>query len=210
MADRRPELAYEADVARGHRQVVTSAIVLGSATVAAKVAALGKDWLVARQLGAGDALDAFLVAFLLPSYAVVVLGHSFASAYVPIYLRVLEREGLPAARHLTARVLAAGTALLVFVTLGLALTAPWLLPLVGASFDGEKMLGSGRDRLVLTPEMEPGHDFKFQLHAEWQQNGQPVTEVREGHITAGQLVVVDFTKPAPKSDDAAPPAPATK
>ena len=123
----------------GHRRVLSAAAMLGGATVLAKLAALAKDWLVARQLGAGDELDAYLVAFLIPSYAVVVLAHSFASAFVPTYIRVWQQQGLATAQRLTSRVLAAGALGLVIVTLVLLATARFVLPMVGMGFDAAKL-----------------------------------------------------------------------
>jgi putative peptidoglycan lipid II flippase len=131
--------AAEPDAPAGHRRVVSSAAMLGGATVLAKLAALAKDWLVARQLGAGDELDAYFIAFLLPSYAVVVLAHSFAAAFVPTYARVWTSHGLAAAQQLAGRVIAAGAGVLVIVTLVLLASTRYLLPLVGASFDAEKL-----------------------------------------------------------------------
>ena len=83
-------------VAASGRRVLVSVATLGGATVLVKLVAFMKDLLVARQLGAGDELDAYLVALVLPSYGVAILGHSFAMAFVPTYLRV-EREDSPAA-----------------------------------------------------------------------------------------------------------------
>ena len=81
------------------------------------------------------------------------------------------------------------------------------------SFDGQKMLGTGKDRLILTPTVEPGHDFKYQIQAVWTDaSGKTVTQVREGVVQAGQYVVADFTKPQPEvtptSASTPPPAPA--
>lgn len=131
--------AVESGASGGHRRVLSSAAMLGGATVLAKLAALAKDWLVARQLGAGDDLDAYLVAFLLPSYAVVVLAHTFASAFVPTYIRVWTSHGLAAGQQLASRVMLAGAGVLVIVTLGLLASARFVLPLVGASFDAAKL-----------------------------------------------------------------------
>jgi putative peptidoglycan lipid II flippase len=119
----------------GHWRVLTSAALLGVATVVVKLAALAKDWQVARRFGAGDELDAFLIAFMIPSYGVAVLGHSFAAAFVPAYLQVHERDSPAAARRLVGSVLSAGMLLLVAVCLLLALAAPWLLRLVGSGFN---------------------------------------------------------------------------
>ncbi|MEX0678032.1 MAG: lipid II flippase MurJ [Pirellulales bacterium] len=127
------------DSGAGHRRVLSNAAMLGGATVLAKLAALAKDWLVARQLGAGDELDAYLVAFLIPSYAVVVLAHTFASAFVPTYIRVWQQQGFASAQRLTSRVLATGAGGLVIVTLVLVAAGRFVLPVVGLGFDAQKL-----------------------------------------------------------------------
>ncbi len=136
-----PESAVPAvsDESTSYRRVLSRVALLGTATVGIKLVALAKDLLVARQLGAGDALDAYLVAFVLPAYAAVVLGHTFSSAFVPTYIRVWRRDGLPAAQQLAGGVLAAAVAILVPVTLALCIAAPLLLPLVGSGFDASKL-----------------------------------------------------------------------
>ena len=122
-----------------NRRVLASAALLGVATVLVKLFALAKDWLVAKRFGASDEVDAFLVAFLIPSFAVAVLAQSFASAFVPSYIRVSEQQGRFAARRLVSGALAAGSGILVLVTLLLAVTAHWMLPWIGMGFDQQKL-----------------------------------------------------------------------
>ncbi len=131
----RPELALWAL----DRRVLVNAAMLGTATVLIKLVALGKDWMVAQRLGAGDALDAYLIALMIPSYAVAVLGHSFASAFVPGYVRLLTQESLAAANRMTAAALAAAVVMLALVCAALAALAPVVLPLVGSGFDADKL-----------------------------------------------------------------------
>jgi putative peptidoglycan lipid II flippase len=69
----------------------------------------------------------------------VVLAQSFASAFVPTYVRVWQRQGLETAQRLTRGVLAAGTLALVVVTILLVAMAGYLLPLVGIGFDASKL-----------------------------------------------------------------------
>jgi putative peptidoglycan lipid II flippase len=120
-------------------RVLASAAMLGAATVLAKLIALGKDWMVARRFGAGDEVDAFLIAFVIPSFGVAVLGHSFAQAFVPTYLGLRERGSPAAARRLVDGVLVAGFVLLVAIALLLAIVAPYLLQLIGSGFDPAKL-----------------------------------------------------------------------
>src|SRR5262245_47484488 len=94
------------------RGVLQIAAGLGAATVLIKLLALAKDWLVARSFGAGDELDAFLVAFLLPSYAVAVVAHSFGPAFLPSYIRVRQKDGSQAAGELATGALLAAVGVL--------------------------------------------------------------------------------------------------
>jgi uncharacterized protein (TIGR03000 family) len=70
-----------------------------------------------------------------------------------------------------------------------------LLPTADATvqFDGEKMIGFGKERFILTPKIDG--EFKFQLQATWTEGGKRMTQVREGRIRAGQKAEVDFTRP---------------
>jgi putative peptidoglycan lipid II flippase len=122
-----------------NRRVMASATLLGGTTVLVKLFALARDWLVARQFGASDEVDAFLVAFLIPSFAVAVLAHSFASAFVPSYIRASEQQGRFAARRLVSGALVAGSGILVLVTLLLAAAARWILPWIGMGFNSQKL-----------------------------------------------------------------------
>jgi putative peptidoglycan lipid II flippase len=122
-----------------HGRVLASAAMLGGMVVLVKLAAFGKDWLVARRFGASDDLDAFLVAIVIPSYAVVVLAQSFGMAFMPTYIRVAHREGAFAAKRLATNALVSGTAVLIAITLILAAAARYLMPWIGTSFDASKL-----------------------------------------------------------------------
>jgi putative peptidoglycan lipid II flippase len=122
-----------------HGRVLASAAMLGSMVVLVKLVAFAKDWLVAQRFGASDELDAFLVALIIPSYAVVVLAQSFGMAFMPTYIRVAHRDGAPAAKHLATSALVSGTAVLIAVTLVLAVAARYLMPWIGTGFDASKL-----------------------------------------------------------------------
>ena len=129
----------EAPLVTNHRHILTSAAMLGSATILVKLAAFAKEWLIARRFGVSDELDAFLVAFLIPSFAVAVAAGSFASAFMPTYIRVLDQQGPAAARKLAGSVLVCGLIVLTAITLILAVTAHTLLPWVSMGFDESKL-----------------------------------------------------------------------
>jgi uncharacterized protein (TIGR03000 family) len=67
---------------------------------------------------------------------------------------------------------------------------------------------TGPVRQLNTPaSLEPGRAYHYTLKAQWNQNGQPVTQERTVSFQAGQSVDVDFNQPAATTaEPIAPPA----
>lgn len=63
--------------------ILQGSFVVSVAIIAVKAVALAKEMVVAYYFGTSGALDAYLIAFLLPSLAVNVFGASFQSALIP-------------------------------------------------------------------------------------------------------------------------------
>jgi uncharacterized protein (TIGR03000 family) len=78
-----------------------------------------------------------------------------------------------------------------------------LLPSPNAvvSLDGVKVVGEGEIRALVTPVIETENTYLYRVVATWFKDGKLTTDVREGPILPGELVVVDF------SDEIAPAAP---
>jgi putative peptidoglycan lipid II flippase len=126
------------------RRSASGRILIATSTVAGltsliKVISLFKEMLVARQFGASDALDAYYVAFLLPSFFTSVVSDSFNAAFIPTYLEVRVREGELAAQRLFSNVAFVNILLLVTLSILLATLQSWLLPLLGSRFDPRKL-----------------------------------------------------------------------
>lgn len=122
-----------------HRRVFASAAIVGILTSAAKLAGGVKVMAMARFFGTSNALDAFLIAFLLPSFFSDVVAGSFTPSLIPILVRA-QSAGGPGAAHRLARLalgFAAGT--MFAAAAGLAITGRWILPLAGSSFSPEKL-----------------------------------------------------------------------
>jgi putative peptidoglycan lipid II flippase len=141
--------------AAGGRRLLAGAAMLGGMIVLVKLMAFAKDWMVALRFGASDELDAFLVALVVPSYAVVV-AQSFSLAFMPAYIRIWQRDGSAAAQGLTAGVLGGGLAVLVAVTLSLTAAAPLLLDAVASGFDSAKLALAVRLYYVLAALLVAG------------------------------------------------------
>src|SRR5882672_6316156 len=85
---------------------------VGVCTGVVKIAGLAKVVLTARAFGMSDAQDAYLIAFLLPSFVSDTLSGSLASAMLPTFIEVRAREGRSAAIRLYSSVLAGAAGLL--------------------------------------------------------------------------------------------------
>jgi len=112
---------------------------VGAYTGVVKIAGAAKVVFTARAFGMSDGLDAYLIAFLLPSVVCDTLAGSLTSALVPTFIEVRELEGREAAHRLCRSALAAGAGILSIAAVGLALFAPWILRLLASSFDPAKL-----------------------------------------------------------------------
>lgn len=120
-------------------RIFSAALTVALMTGLVKVAAAGKELVVAWQFGTGDALDAFLIAWLVPSFIVAVVASSFDAAFVPTYIQVREREGIEAAQKLFSGVIIWSLGLLGATTILMILTAQLYLPLLAQGFSRQKL-----------------------------------------------------------------------
>ncbi len=122
-----------------NHQILVATLVVGGLTFLVHVATAAKELLTAYRFGTADELDAFLIAFLLPSSAIVILAGAFPAAAIPIYLEIQSREGQEAAHRLYMNILAGSIGFFIAATVLLALLAVPLLTLLASSFSQEKL-----------------------------------------------------------------------
>jgi putative peptidoglycan lipid II flippase len=121
-----------------NQRILRAALTIAGVSCLVKVATTVKDMVVAASFGTGDTIDAFLIAFSVPTFLINVLAGSFNAALIPTYIQVREREGRAAAQRLFSGTVAFSSALLVLATILLAGFGPYLLPLLGSGFSPEK------------------------------------------------------------------------
>ncbi|HWP34928.1 MAG TPA: lipid II flippase MurJ [Thermodesulfobacteriota bacterium] len=114
-------------------------------TAVVKLATLAKDLVVAQHFGTTDALDAFLIAWLLPSFAINVLAGSFMSAVVPGYIEARVRAGQESAQRLFSTIMVGAVAVLSFASVCLAVASVYAVPVLASGF--------GPDKLALTQSL---------------------------------------------------------
>ncbi len=120
-------------------RVFGAALLIGLLTTFVKATAFGKEILVARYFGANDALDSFYAAYVVPSFLIGVFGNACSDAFIPTYLQLCEREGQVSAQRLLSSVTTLCLVVLLALSLVLALSQDWILPVLGSSFGPAKM-----------------------------------------------------------------------
>ncbi len=121
-----------------NRRIFAASVVVGTLSLLGLLAGLAKEIVVAHQFGRGDAVDAFLIAFMLPAFAINLVAGSLNSSMVPAVVHVTTRDSREDGVRLFSNALACTMALLLAVSALLAAIFPLLLPLVAANFSPEK------------------------------------------------------------------------
>src|SRR5947208_9958088 len=120
-------------------RILGAAFTVAGLSVVVKATATLKELAVAYRFGTGDAVDAFLIAFLVPSLLVNVFAGSLSAAFTPVYIHVRETEGASVARRLLGSAVV-GSAVLVLGVMGvLLLVTPFGMQSLGAGFSAEKL-----------------------------------------------------------------------
>ena len=122
-----------------NRRIFGAMVTVGGLTTLVKLVAAAKEMAIAYQFGTSDELDAFLIAFVLPAFAVKLIAGSLNAALIPTYIQVREQEGQPAAQRVLSSVMVLSIGFLVVLSVILALTASYTLPLIASGFSAEKM-----------------------------------------------------------------------
>ena len=116
-----------------------AALIVAALSAAVKLASLGSTLLVAAIFGTGDDLDAFFMAFLVPSFAITVIAGSLSSAMVPTYVRTMQQEGEVEAQALLSRVIVLAVTLLCGMTAVVAVVVPYFFPTLASGFSDAKI-----------------------------------------------------------------------
>src|ERR1700730_5909226 len=120
-------------------RMLADTVTVGGWTSVAKLAGAVKLILAARLFGAGDAMDAYLIAFLLPSFFIDMFAGPLDSALIPTLIEVREKRGKEAAEQLYLTTLAAAGAALLLAAGVVAAASALVLPLVASSFPPDKL-----------------------------------------------------------------------
>jgi putative peptidoglycan lipid II flippase len=120
------------------RRIFGVTVTVGALTAAVKLIAFGKEAVVALRFGTGDALETFLMALVLPQFAINLVGGSLNAALIPTYIHVRDRSGHAAAHRLFASVTAASVAILILLSIVVGIVAPGIVALIASGFSDAK------------------------------------------------------------------------
>lgn len=122
-----------------NRAILLAILSIGTASLAGKAVALAKEILVAGYFGTSDALDAFLIALLVPLFCIGVFAYSFPGALIPTLVQTRKLHGQAGGNRLLGNALTLALLLLAAVTLLLYLIGPVLVRLLASGFDADKL-----------------------------------------------------------------------
>lgn len=140
----------EATVGRsGSWRMLADTATVGGWTVAVKVAGGVKVILAARLFGTGDAMDAFLIAFLVPAFFIDMLAGPLDSALIPQLIELRQKQGRAAAEALYAKLLAGAGAGFLLAAVAAGAVSGLILPFLAPSFPPDKLALTERLLLVM-------------------------------------------------------------
>lgn len=120
-------------------RIFRAALSVSLAGVVVKLAATLKEAAVAGVYGRSDAMDAYLVAALVPGLLVNLIAESMNQALIPTLIRVREQEGYERAQQLFSSSMLWICALLTVVSCAMAASASEFFPLIASHFAGPKL-----------------------------------------------------------------------
>ncbi len=138
-------------IASTNRKIFSASVVIALCTIGVKLVALVKEQLVAASFGTSADLDAFIIAFMVPSFFISVITGALNAAFIPTYIRVRERRGAAAAQDLVGRVVGLALMLLLVASLLIYTTADYYLPYVAHNFSAGQLVLTKQILLIVLP-----------------------------------------------------------
>ncbi len=122
-----------------NQHIFRAATTVGVFSVGVKMVATAKELAVASFFGRGDALDAFLIAFMLPAFVVTLVAITLNSALIPTFIQVRTGQGDSAAQRLFSSAMLWSQGLLFTICVALVAAGPWILRCVAHQFPPAKL-----------------------------------------------------------------------
>ena len=133
------------------RRVLHAATTVAVVSVAVKLAATAKEFVLAGIYGRSDAMDAYLIAAMIPNLLINLFAESMNQALIPTLVRVRIQEGTAQAQKLLAHSMMRLVLLLVGASVAMAILAPVAFPFIASNFAAPKLEFSIHIFWVLLP-----------------------------------------------------------
>jgi putative peptidoglycan lipid II flippase len=134
-----------------NRKIFGAAVTIALLTGLVKLAIVFRELVVAWRFGTSEALDAFVIALLVPTFLINSVANSFNAALIPTYISVREEHGEKAAQRLFSGVMVWSLVLLIVVAVLMITAAPLYLRLLATGFSQEKLGLTFKLVCILTP-----------------------------------------------------------
>jgi putative peptidoglycan lipid II flippase len=126
-------------------------LTVGLLTGFAKILVLIKEMFCAAWFGIGDGLDAFLIAFLIPTFILSVVQGAIIATVVPIFSRIRTIDGERASDELLAQLTSMSFLLTAILAILLAATSGLWLKVIASGFSEEKLALAQLLLLIMLP-----------------------------------------------------------
>lgn len=134
-----------------NRRIFGATLVVGFFTLSVKIVALLRELIIASTFGTGDALEAFIIALIIPAFVVNVVSGTLKAAMMPTYIQVLEQEGPEAAQKLLSGIITF-TLCIQMVTIAVVIAVgPHMLKFFGSGFSEGKIILAQNLLYILLP-----------------------------------------------------------
>lgn len=134
-----------------NRRIFRATVIVGFFTLCVKIVALLRELVIASAFGTGDALEAFIIANIIPTFIVNVVAGSLNAAMMPTYIQVREQEGPEAAQKLLSGVIVLILSIQLALIVAVVIIGPHMLKIFGSGFSEEKLILAQKLLYVLLP-----------------------------------------------------------
>lgn len=120
-------------------RIFRAGVIVSAFGVLTIVATGVKELTLARYFGRGEGIDAFFIAYLLPSFVVSLISGSLGTALIPVLVDARHRGGAGVVQEVFSSAMFFNLLTLSGIALGLGLLASYYLPYLAGGFAPEKL-----------------------------------------------------------------------
>jgi putative peptidoglycan lipid II flippase len=132
-------------------KIFRAGLVVAGFGVLTAVAMAARELTIARYFGRDDSIDAFLIAFLLPSFIVTLVVVSLGAAFIPVFIDARKRRSEASVQELFSSVMVLEVLALAAIAVVLGVLSPYYLPYLGSGFSAAKLKLTRELLLFLLP-----------------------------------------------------------